>query len=234
MLEHIAGVIPDNLLSKLLTSWLQPAGLTPTAGRAASPSPAAPAQAEGQAAARDASCGIPTAQRSVLNPPMLECCGNPDACSYGASSNAVQPGLQAGTAPAAAASGQQGPTVVSSSPLAPTPGAQASSEGISRTSHATTAGSSGLDNTTLSTALVGPGKAPLREIIHFHRSICSALQDFAREARALQSGCGLSPSSSGHPAAALASLVERHRFLRSVYVFHSLSEEQVSLMPSIS
>lgn len=54
----------------------------------------------------------------------------------------------------------------------------------------------------------------------FHHSIRGALEVFAAEAAALQ-------QQSGVTAGQLAGLVERHRFLRSVCMFHTLSEEEV-------
>ncbi|WIA20871.1 hypothetical protein OEZ85_005220 [Tetradesmus obliquus] len=61
---------------------------------------------------------------------------------------------------------------------------------------------------------------PLRGIVLFHHSIRGALEVFAAEAAALQQQAGVS-------AGQLAGLVERHRFLRSVCMFHTLSEEEV-------
>jgi len=54
----------------------------------------------------------------------------------------------------------------------------------------------------------------------FHHSIRGALEVFAAEAAALQQQAGVTASQ-------LAGLVERHRFLRSVCMFHTLSEEEV-------
>ncbi len=63
---------------------------------------------------------------------------------------------------------------------------------------------------------------PIQGIIHFHHSIKAALEALVAEARALQKQPDLTAS-------ALASLVERHRFLRSVCSFHTQSEEEVML-----
>lgn len=57
----------------------------------------------------------------------------------------------------------------------------------------------------------------------FHHSIRGALEVFTSEAAALQEQSGVTASQ-------LAGLVERHRFLRSVCMFHSLSEEEVSCL----
>jgi hypothetical protein len=54
----------------------------------------------------------------------------------------------------------------------------------------------------------------------FHHSIRGALEVFTSEAAALQAQAGVT-------AGQLAGLVERHRFLRSVCMFHTLSEEEV-------
>ncbi|KAK9840584.1 hypothetical protein WJX81_003072 [Elliptochloris bilobata] len=61
---------------------------------------------------------------------------------------------------------------------------------------------------------------PLQHITHLHAAIRSALDAFAAEAAALRAGGGLT-------SAALAALVERHRFLRAVCAFHSASENDV-------
>eukprot|EP00879_Flechtneria_rotunda_P008507 GHRR01008912.1.p1 GENE.GHRR01008912.1~~GHRR01008912.1.p1 ORF type:complete len:1552 (+),score=616.00 GHRR01008912.1:172-4827(+) len=61
---------------------------------------------------------------------------------------------------------------------------------------------------------------PLRGIVLFHHSIRGALEVFASEAAALL-------QQSGASCGQLARLVERHRFLRSVCMFHTLSEEEV-------
>jgi zinc finger-like protein len=58
-------------------------------------------------------------------------------------------------------------------------------------------------------------------IVLFHHSIRGALEVFTAEAAALQQQAGVT-------AGQLAGLVERHRFLRSVCMFHTLSEEEVS------
>jgi hypothetical protein len=58
-------------------------------------------------------------------------------------------------------------------------------------------------------------------IVLFHHSIRGALEVFTAEAVALQQQAGVT-------AGQLAGLVERHRFLRSVCMFHTLSEEEVS------
>eukprot|EP00884_Botryococcus_braunii_P013452 jgi/Botrbrau1/22107/Bobra.0206s0033.1 len=68
-----------------------------------------------------------------------------------------------------------------------------------------------------------PGHKPLlQHITHFHGAIRSALDSFAAVAHeVMESGsCG---------SASLASLTERHRFLRSVCSFHSASENEVLL-----
>lgn len=62
----------------------------------------------------------------------------------------------------------------------------------------------------------------LQGIVLFHHSIRGALEVFASEAAALHEQAGVTASQ-------LAGLVERHRFLRSVCMFHSLSEEEVSV-----
>jgi hypothetical protein len=59
-------------------------------------------------------------------------------------------------------------------------------------------------------------------IVLFHHSIRGALEVFTYEAAALQAQAGVT-------AGQLARLVERHRFLRSVCMFHTLSEEEVRL-----
>jgi zinc finger-like protein len=65
------------------------------------------------------------------------------------------------------------------------------------------------------------GKPPLREILYFHQAIRSALSSFAQEARALRDADG------GGGSAQLAALVERHRFIRAVCLFHSSSEDEI-------
>jgi hypothetical protein len=57
-------------------------------------------------------------------------------------------------------------------------------------------------------------------VVLFHSAIRGALEAFAAEAVALQAAEDVTPGQ-------LAGLVERHRFLRSVCMFHSLSEEEV-------
>ncbi|KAF8062684.1 zinc finger protein BRUTUS-like [Scenedesmus sp. PABB004] len=66
---------------------------------------------------------------------------------------------------------------------------------------------------------------PLRCIVLFHHSIRGALEVFAAEAAALQAQAGVTPGQ-------LAGLVERHRFLRSVCMFHTASEEEV-MFPAV-
>lgn len=64
-------------------------------------------------------------------------------------------------------------------------------------------------------------KPPLREILYFHQAIRSALSSFAQEARALRDSDG------GGGSTLLAALVERHRFIRAVCLFHSSSEDEI-------
>ncbi|EFJ48814.1 hypothetical protein VOLCADRAFT_60154 [Volvox carteri f. nagariensis] len=158
LLVEIRNVIPDNLLSQLLMTWLRPA----------------------------AEMNLPHTNVSRQERPAdFVCCGNRSACMYMSSSRAL--------------------------PAAMMP----DSDRATNTSHpASSSSSSGAAR-----------RAPLQDIIHFHRIICSSLADFAREARALQLGRDVT-------AAHLSALLERHRFLRSVYVFHSISEEEV-LFPEV-
>jgi zinc finger-like protein len=66
-----------------------------------------------------------------------------------------------------------------------------------------------------------PTHCPLLQgVVLFHSAIRGALEAFAAEAVALQAAEDVTPGQ-------LAGLVERHRFLRSVCMFHSLSEEEV-------
>jgi hypothetical protein len=60
----------------------------------------------------------------------------------------------------------------------------------------------------------------LQGIVLFHESIRGALEAFAAEAALLQ-------GSGDVGAQQVAGLVERHRFLRSVCMFHTRSEEEV-------
>ena len=57
--------------------------------------------------------------------------------------------------------------------------------------------------------------------MHFHGAIRGALQGFSADARALQrAGAAVDASQ-------LASLAERHRFLRAVCKFHALAEDEI-------
>ena len=69
-------------------------------------------------------------------------------------------------------------------------------------------------------AAESPRRARAQHITHLHAAIRSALDAFAAEAAGLRTGGALG-------AAALAALVERHRFLRAVCAFHSASEDDV-------
>lgn len=66
---------------------------------------------------------------------------------------------------------------------------------------------------------------PLDLIIHVHRSLATALNHFVSEAKSLEFEDVNSVK--------LASLVEKHRFLRAVCRFHMLSEEEV-MFPEVS
>ena len=71
-----------------------------------------------------------------------------------------------------------------------------------------------------------PSSAPSlrpQEIIYFHQAIRSALASFAEETRALREA----GAAGGVTPAQLAALVERHRFIRAVCLFHSASEDEV-------
>ena len=61
----------------------------------------------------------------------------------------------------------------------------------------------------------------MQDIVHLHGAIRAALHGFASDVRSLQS------FPDGVDAAQLAALVERHRFLRSVCMFHAASEDEV-------
>ncbi len=69
-------------------------------------------------------------------------------------------------------------------------------------------------------------RPPLREILHLHAAIRSALSAFADEARALRAAAAGAPGGAPAPAQ-LAALVERHRFLRAVCLSHAASEDEV-------
>ena len=67
------------------------------------------------------------------------------------------------------------------------------------------------------------GKPPLREILYFHEAIRSALASFADEVQSLQRSnhkVRIDPST-------LNDLAERHRFIRSVCLFHAASEDEI-------
>lgn len=64
-------------------------------------------------------------------------------------------------------------------------------------------------------------RPPLREILYFHQAIRSALSTFAYEANSLKE---LQGAVTG---AQLSALVERHRFMRAVCQFHSISEDEI-------
>lgn len=70
---------------------------------------------------------------------------------------------------------------------------------------------------------------PLHEIFHFHRAIRSAMLSFARETESLQTS--LLPFAGNHPSR-LTELVESHRFLRAVCLFHATSEDEI-LFPAL-
>lgn len=58
-----------------------------------------------------------------------------------------------------------------------------------------------------------------------HASLCghrSALESFAEEAHSIRTGADITTSR-------LQNLVDKHRFLRSVFSFHSASEDEVLL-----
>ncbi len=189
LLEEIRRVIPDNLLSQLLTTWLEPAEPAAAADiAAAAASCTAEAHTSGWCIRGAHSAPASAASTSPITPlASFECCGNPGQCMY-ASGPAATP-----TQP------PEGSTPLCASPPAPAAPPAPSSP---------------------------PARAPLQDIIHFHRSICDSLADFVRETRSLRA------HGREVTAGQLSSLLERHRFLRSVYVFHSLSEEEV-LFPEV-
>ena len=65
-------------------------------------------------------------------------------------------------------------------------------------------------------------RPPLQEITYIHAAIRSALESFADEAHSIQTGANIT-------ATRLKALVDKHRFLRSVFTFHSASEDEVLL-----
>jgi hypothetical protein len=237
LLEDIRSVIPDNLLSQLLTTWLQP-----TSATAQQPSSSAEATAGfGAARAAAAQGAAPAESRTGPLSSCFECCGQPAACIYAAGRDALAAaGMAVGSPPPQAPPSRSAsyaaplPAMEEDLPAAASVGARAPEQpqqptaagpsggpgmasadpgGAAEAARAGEAILSGLG--AHGGAAAGAACAPLRDIIHFHRSICASLADFAREARALQAGRELS-------AATLGSLLERHRFLRAVYVFHSI------------
>ncbi|KXZ51428.1 hypothetical protein GPECTOR_12g390 [Gonium pectorale] len=228
LLLEIRSVIPDNLLSQLLTSWLQPAADGALAG--------APAASGGTATGGGAAAAGRQRQHAAF-----ACCGDPAACKYGP--RKVPIAAAAGPAPAPCSTA----AAARCGAIEDTPG-QCSGGSPSSSDTAAVALAARRDAPNVpglplhmeaeplppASAAASPerplppprrSRAPLQEIIHFHRSICSSLADFAREARQLQLGRDIT-------AAQLSSLLERHRFLRSVCVFHSISEEEV-LFPEV-
>ncbi|GIL45357.1 hypothetical protein Vafri_2604 [Volvox africanus] len=220
LLVEIRNVIPDNLLSQLLMTWLRPAADLP-------PTHASISRTE--------------------RPAGLVCCGNPSACMYSprpttssslalavySASERVEQREQRATFRAPSNGNVAyvvGPAMHDGAPFTAAeqlPVMQQLSRAPLPVFHhfriPAVAASAATGSAERSDRAIG--SAPLQDIIHFHRIICSSLADFAQEARSLQLGRGVT-------AAHLSALLERHRFLRSVYVFHSISEEEV-LFPEV-
>lgn len=167
LLHHIQQVTPDNLLSQLLTTWLQPPvtscgsaafGCSASAGGSCSSASLSDLNAAGEAyipgsgsyvadcASRDAACG------DVVMDEILPCCGRPRRCH-----NPAPPLTLAQTMP--------GGNAATSCPF---------------------------PAITVEVVLDSQQQQqpPLRGIIHFHTAIMTALQDFALEARSLLSVSG--------------------------------------------
>ncbi len=164
LLQHIRGVVPDDLLAQLLTSWLQP----PAAAAVLSTPPAAAAAA------------APRVQHGgELRPPPAHAVGAPAA-------PATAEALRGGS---------------SSTALLPECGPD-----CPRLAAAAAAGHGG-EQQQLQGAGEAAGRAPIKEIVHIHRTICCALEEFVKEARGLHVRADVT-------AAQLGSLVERHRYAR--------------------
>ncbi|GIL78726.1 hypothetical protein Vretimale_373 [Volvox reticuliferus] len=221
LLVEIGKVIPDNLLSQLLLTWLRPAADMP-------PTHASISRTE--------------------RPAGFICCGNPSACMYSPRPT-NSPSLASVVPSASDRDEQQQQRAACGAPCS-----VANLDYLARPAMHDGAPDTAADQVPVAQQLSGAtlpvfdrfripvvagsaatgsaerndgaiGSAPLQDIIHFHRIICSSLADFAREARALKLGRDVT-------AAHLSALLERHRFLRSVYVFHSISEEEV-LFPEV-
>ncbi|GAX84312.1 hypothetical protein CEUSTIGMA_g11734.t1 [Chlamydomonas eustigma] len=213
LLMLIRTVVPDSLILQLLSSWLRPTA----AAAAACTTQIAQQLPLDNAAPPVSSCsvlatgfqpeswqalsvpkregGVMTSTRSILP----ECCGNRQACEYQAASCCHDPaGCSTSVPPPPVSLSSHGDTLAlgTTDPL-PAGHLVGSSSMINR-------------------------PAALKDILHIHNSICSALYRFREEISALRY-----KESADVGTAKWNALVEKYRFLRSVCLFHTASEEEV-------
>lgn len=201
LLQHIQSVVPDTLLQQLLTSWLQPCspansgsscGAIGTAG-------SAPAACTGTI------CRMGTARSCEELQPIEE----PECCAHvRVGTSTMCPHVSASHAQVHTACTAQGVTTcchsshavatVTATPFITAAQSPPATDGGSSTCTPAPAdalaAAPALPVNGPAAALCGanPIRAPIKEIIHIHRTICTALEDFAREARTLQvRGCVL-------------------------------------------
>ncbi|KAL6749646.1 hypothetical protein V8C86DRAFT_973530 [Haematococcus lacustris] len=204
LLQHIQAVLPDQLLLQLLTSWLQPIsdGLDSLPSPAASPTPPSLASSGRQDSGIALSAFTTTHRAAYLEGSGCE--------ARHSSGQATLPG---------------GPELGDCAGVNKSPYNVQQQLLVSQHHQHHQAGAQPVASGGSQYGLVGAGgdvmrHAPIQELQHIHRTICSALEEFAREARQLQQRQDVS-------AGQLAALVERHRFLRSLCMFHTMSEEEV-------
>lgn len=214
---HVGRVVSDSLLQQLLVAWLQPwqAGHAVSSPGAAIGAGSAAAAAEGGAADRGSPKSHTGAARSGRH--------HGGAVQLASATD----GTAGDSSATVAAPGSVGHPVVGSPFGELQPGSDAlSSSGCDQfvCCHKSSPGRGGtcryqrdLEDGTCSS------RPPLREIVYFHQAIRSALSSFAEETRLLREA----GQQGAVTPAQLQALVERHRFIRAVCLFHSVSEDEV-------
>lgn len=187
LLQHVRTVVPDTLLLELLVRWLQPS----PAGAVATIQ-----ELTGQAAASShGHDGTSMDDGTMPGAPLLQLQGT---WSLEPSTAIESPARSSCDSPCSPDFTQL-PPAVQSTPAHISAVAEAINNSIDAAP-------------VMGTLRLLAGRKPLQSITHLHRSICSAMDIFLREARAMlvqhgSGGCDITM-------AQLSSLMERQRFLR--------------------
>lgn len=222
LLHHITTVVPDHLLLQLLTTWLSPDSATNSEGgpprKKVHAKPPRQASGTGACLSQSTAVMIPVHALNELDDHSNEepaCCIKARSCPSYSRGTCMFPPNKATAQPDVTATACQ---------VSMCSTRHASDQACATAAVTTTSTSPGasIESTPVEREVCppAPSKPPLKEIIHIHRTIVRALDEFACEARTLQARSDVT-------GVQVASLVERHRFLRSVCMFHTISEEEV-------